>query len=168
MRYVYETAHSHLLNKIITCYNKLIEQRHLMKTSSMPSKYGIQEQNGRNDQWALSSPFCPHILKQKDVCITLLIVSKSNQGQSDDTTSAGGVWQGNEIWSCSRSHFCCWAEEIILLFLSVLLHCYIRRGQAAKYTLLSTTLLLWNVCVCGMRKRVKNTHTNTYIYIFNH
>lgn len=65
MRYVYETAHSHLLNKIITCYNKLIEQRHLMKTSSMPSKYGIQEQNGTNDQWALSSPFCPHILKQE-------------------------------------------------------------------------------------------------------
>ena len=147
----------------------MIEQRHLKKTSSMPSKYGIQEQNGTNDQWALSSPFRPHILKQKDVCITLLIASESNQGQSDDTTFAGGVWQGNEIWSCFLSHFCCWAAEITLhFFLSVLLQCYVRQGQAAKYALLCTILLLRNVCVCGMRKRVKNTQINTYIYIFNH
>ena len=105
---------------------------------------------------------------KKDVCITLLIASESNQRQSDDTTSADGVWQGNEIWSCSCSHFCCRAEEIILLFLSVLLHCYVRRGQAAKYALFCTILLLWNVCVCGTRKRVKNTQINTYIYVFSH
>ena len=55
-----------------------------------------------------------------------------------------------------------------LLFLSVLLHCYVQQGQAAKYALLCTILLLRNVCVCGMRKRVKNTQINTYIDIFNH
>ena len=42
---------------------------------------------------------------KKDVCITLLIVSESNQGQPDDTTSAGGVWQGNEIWSFIAATF---------------------------------------------------------------
>ena len=100
----------------VTCYNKLIEQHHLMKISSMQSKYGIQEQIRQ----MINEPYhhlSVHIYSsKKDVCITLLIASESNKGESDDTTSAGGVWQGNEIWSCFLSHFCCWAEEIILLF----------------------------------------------------
>lgn len=156
MRYVYETAHSHLLNKIITCYNKLIEQRHLMKTSSMPSKYGIQEQNGTNDQWALSSPFRPHILKQKG-CLHHPFDCVRVQSRSIR-------WYNFCRWSLARE----WNLELFLqpllllswrnhpsFFLSVLLHCYVRQGQAAKYVLLCTILLLRNVCVCGMRKRVK-------------
>ena len=86
----------------VTCYNKLIEQHHLMKTSSMQSKYGIQEQNGTNDQWALSSPFCPHILKQKGC---LHHPFDRNRVQSRSTR-----WYNFRRWSLARE----WNLELFL------------------------------------------------------
>lgn len=119
----------------VTCYNKLIEQHHLMKISSMQSKYGIQEQIRQ----MINEPYhhlSVHIYSsKKDVCITLLIASEFNKGESDDTTSAGRVWQGNEIWSCFLSHFCCWAEEIILLFFC-LCYCIVTSGKDRQQNML--------------------------------
>ena len=68
------------------------------------------------------------------------------QAEFDKGMKFGAVFLATFVAELKKSSY---------FFLSVLLHCYVRQGQAAKYALLCTILLLRNVCVCGMRKRVK-------------
>lgn len=165
MWYVYETAHSHLLNKIITCYNKLIEQCHLMKTSSMPSKYGIQEQNGTNDQWALSSPFCPHILKQKG-CLHHPFDCVRVQSRSTR-------WYNFRRWSLARE----WNLELFLQPL-LLLSC---RNHPTFFVCVTTLLsqgrtgskicsaLYHSItmeCMCMWDEKKSKKYTNKHIHLY--
>ena len=102
---------------------------------------------------------------KKDVCITLLIATESNQGQPDDTTSADGVWQENEIWSCFCSHFCCWAAEIILLFL-VCVTTLLSQGRTGSKICSALYHSTTMECMCMWDEKKSKKYTNKHIPLY--